>query len=348
MIAAMLSVSLITANAEVIVSDGDYSYTYTSGAWELYAYNGTDAEITLPGTFNGSQVRTVGDRCFASSNLESVTIPNGYTSIGEFAFFESEKLSEVKIPASVNEIGVGAFSKTGIESLDLSATKLSHINTFLCDGCASLKSVLMPESVKTIGESAFSSSGITSIKIPGKVTSLAPRTFSNTAALKSIELPQELVSIGESCFEGSGISEINLPEGLTAIGVSAFRNAGSLAELYIPNSVESIGGYALYPMSVQSKIHVTCFKNSYADEYCYENFVQNTTAYDYLVGDANLSGAVDISDVTLIQKYKAGLRNLDNPCAKILCDANADDEISVRDATIIQMYLADIIRELPV
>ncbi|MBQ8571901.1 MAG: starch-binding protein, partial [Ruminococcus sp.] len=57
------------------------------------------------------------------------------------------------------------------------------------------------------------------------------------------------------------------------------------------------------------------------------------------LGDADLSGVINIKDVTLIQKHAAQLLMLvgDN----VLCaDAYTDNEVNIKDATIIQKYLA--------
>ena len=65
-------------------------------------------------------------------SLKSVIIPEGVTNIGMYAFSGCTSLESVKIPSSVTSIGYHAFS-----------------------GCTSLTSVTIPNSVTTIGEYAF-------------------------------------------------------------------------------------------------------------------------------------------------------------------------------------------------
>lgn len=45
--------------------------------------------------------------------IESITLPDGLTVIGEFAFSNCDHLCELKIPASVKEIKAGAFNRNG-------------------------------------------------------------------------------------------------------------------------------------------------------------------------------------------------------------------------------------------
>jgi hypothetical protein len=59
------------------------------------------------------------------------------------------------------------------------------------------------------------------------------------------------------------------------------------------------------------------------------------------MGDINLDGSIDITDVTLLQKGLIGLSSLDNTqtyCA----DVNGDGVVSITDATEIQKYLVGI------
>ncbi|MEE1219508.1 MAG: carbohydrate binding domain-containing protein [Ruminococcus sp.] len=65
-----------------------------------------------------------------------------------------------------------------------------------------------------------------------------------------------------------------------------------------------------------------------------------TFSYDnVLVGDADMSGYINVSDVTLVQTYLAFDSPLDE-WATLVADSNGDSKIDIKDATLIQMYLA--------
>ena len=73
--------------------------------------------------------------------VTDLVIPDGVTSIGDYAFYNYNSLTSVTIGNGVTSIGSSAF-----------------------DGCTSLKSITIPDSVTSIGESAFSGcSGLTSV-----------------------------------------------------------------------------------------------------------------------------------------------------------------------------------------
>ncbi len=62
----------------------------------------------------------------------------------------------------------------------------------------------------------------------------------------------------------------------------------------------------------------------------------------YLLGDANLSGNVNVKDATLIQKHVASIETITG-IAVTSADADLDSQITVKDATAIQKYVAGIL-----
>lgn len=331
-------ISATKANAANTVSDGRFHYAYTDSGWTLYSYIGTDTDITLPVSFGGFPVEGIDENCFSHSSVTSVIIPEGYTFVDSYAFYDCADLYSVVLPSTVTDIGSGAFSNSGLTGADLSNTSINVVSSYLFKDCTALESVALPDSVTSIGEYAFYNTAIGNINIPSSTLSIDRYAFAQTASLDTVSLSDKLESIGDSCFENSAVSQINLPESLTSIGTSAFRNATSLKNLYIPDSVTTIGGYAFFPMSVQSKIHIDCFKDSCADAYCYENFVMDYTAFDKLMGDADLNGVININDATAIQRHCAYIKMF-TPQQRVTADVNNDGKINILDATSVQRIL---------
>lgn len=141
------------------------------------------------------------------NNITSVIIPNGATSIGEYAFCNCHGLTSIIIPNSVTSIGNGAFLY-----------------------CGGLTSIIIPDSVTSIGESAFEDcSSLTSITIPNSVTSIGEAAFSGCRSLTSIVIPNSVTSIGEAAFEYcSSLTSIAIPNSVTTIGNRAFSFCSSL------------------------------------------------------------------------------------------------------------------------
>ena len=99
-------------------------------------------------------------------------------------------------------------------------------------------------------------------------------------------------------------------------------------------------------MSYSKTITVSYYENSYAQTYCYENYITKTNPCTRLYGDFNLDGNVNIRDVTLIQMYRAELTSGFGYRGMELGDVNKNNKVDLRDATMIQMYLAQLITDL--
>ena len=154
------------------------------------------------------------------SQVKTVIIKNGVTSIGNCAFDGCSSLTSATIPNSVTGIGNWAFY-----------------------GCSSLTSATIPNSVTSIGEDAFNGcKSLTSVTIPNSVTSIANGAFSNCSSLTSVTIPDGVTSIGESAFYGcSSLTNVTIPKSVTSIGDWAFSNCTSLTNVTIPKSVTRIG-----------------------------------------------------------------------------------------------------------
>lgn len=126
-------------------------------------------------------------------------VRQGIEKIAPYAFSMSgERLHSVKMPSTIEEIGVGAFAYSSIERVVLSPaiTEIPE-NAFAC--CWQLKEIDLPAGIKVVGEGAFAYAGITEITIPEGVERIAPETFSNSN-LGTINLPSSLQRIERNAF----------------------------------------------------------------------------------------------------------------------------------------------------
>ena len=110
--------------------------------------------------------------------IVDLKIPQGITSIGDYAFFWGYSLTSVTIPSSVTSIGECAFFS-----------------------CYKLTSVTIPSSVTSIGLGAFQSCWVlTSVTIPKNVTNIGDYAFEGTAISTVISLIENPFDISENVF----------------------------------------------------------------------------------------------------------------------------------------------------
>ena len=176
------------------------------------------------------------------SGLNSITIPNSVTSIGEDAFYKCWGLDSITIPNSVTSIEPGAFySCQNLTSITLS-NSLTRIEGSVFSYCMKLKSLTIPNSVTSIGSYAFNwCIALDSITIPNSVTSIGSFVFKNCDNLTSVHIGDSVTSVGDNAFYYCiNLTSVNIPSSLTMIDIRTFYYCGSLKSITIPSSITVI------------------------------------------------------------------------------------------------------------
>ena len=239
------------------ISFGDSSSNPLCHAYHLYDKNDNEIiDLVIP---NG--VTSIGDYAFERcTGLTSINIPNSVTSIGSSAFDGCTGLTSVNIPNSVTSIGSSAFYKcTGLTSITIpnSVTSIAYQAFY---GCTRLKKVVVEDLAAWCGIYFGVSSNplyyahhlydkndneITDLVIPNSVTSIGEYAFNGCTGLTSVTIPNSVTSIGSEAFYScTGLTSVNIPNSVTSIEYYAFSKCTGLTSISIPNSVTSIGSSA--------------------------------------------------------------------------------------------------------
>lgn len=232
-----LDTGAVTITGTGAIKDYDYKIGGYSGI--LKDYQGS--VITSITICEG--ITLIGAFAFRSTvNAATVVLPNGLQVIKNHAFIYCYNLRSIDIPDSVVQLGPDAFY-----------------------GCESLASVTFPDGLATIEEYAFSKTAITAIAfsansllssikkyafeqceklaaitLPDSLTEIGPWAFYRTA-LTSVEIPSAVISIGEAAFiQCCSLASIILHQGLVTIANRTFNNT-AIVSLEIPDTVTSIG-----------------------------------------------------------------------------------------------------------
>lgn len=112
-----------------------------------------------------------------AKSLEEVTLPEGLTYLGNYAFFGAAKLKSITLPSTLTTIGLAAF-----------------------DGCG-LTDITIPSNVKTIKEGAFGPcTNLTSVTLSDNLETLGQGVFEGCTQLTSIHIPKSVKSMGAEMF----------------------------------------------------------------------------------------------------------------------------------------------------
>ena len=309
-ISLLLSLTMLLSIVSVVDLSA-YADTLTTGKCGVnvtYSFDTSTGMLTISGTGKMTGYSYYHSPFYKNTNIESVSIEDGVTSIGDGTFCYCENLTSITIPNSVTSIGNYAFSDcTSLTSVTI-PNSVTSIGERAFDGCSRLTSVTIPNSVTSIGVSAFSScTNLTSVSIPDSVMSIGNGAFNSCWGLTSVTIPDSVTSIGWSTFghctsltsievsgnnknyssldgvlfnkdkselitypAGKTDSEYVIPNSVTSIGRYAFSTCKSLISVTIPNSVTSIGDYAFYSCWGLTSVTIPDSVTSIGDHAFYE------------------------------------------------------------------------------
>ena len=196
-------------------------------------------------------------------DANAVVIPDGVTSIGDFAFQNCESLTAVKIADSVTSIGNFAFWGCGALASVYLPDGLTSIGDGAFQACDALTTIDLPESVTHIGRAALQSNVTSDTPSPVFVPDTKPEPpkpdpkpaspltdfkikkgvlIKYLGNSEDVVIPEGVTEIGNEAFRSCFYLEsIEIPNGVTTIGNEAFTLCDSLRFIHIPNSVTSIG-----------------------------------------------------------------------------------------------------------
>ena len=298
------------SEAERYATENGFEFTSLG----IFAPGGTTGDCTW--SFDGS-TRTMtidGDGAMADyddddpgwdgfrDKIKNVVIGNGVTSVGSYAFYNCENLTELTLGDSVETIGEGAFK--------------------FCN----LQNVIIPENTQTIDSTAFySNKNLVSVTFGKGLKAIGDWAFAYTA-LFSVGFNDQLETIDECAFLDCGFSDVTIPESVTEIGEKAFG-------YYSDTSSDDWEFFPVDTFKIYGRLGTEAERYAKANGFMFTDPVG--MAYD-----VNGDGRLNIHDVSAIQRHLAGIDEL-FPDALERADVNGDGKVTIDDATLLQMYLAE-------
>ena len=170
---------------------------------------------------------------YGCTNLREIELPDGLERL-EYGVFKESGLTSIKVPGSVDFIGIGVFNDCMKLERAVLGAGIEQTGERMFDGCEALKDVSLPKSLKTISVCTFQwCTGLTEITIPESVTSIHNIAFSNCKNLREIVLPKGVTVINDYTFNGCNSANFIFLGEITYMGKSAFKDCYNLKELRI-------------------------------------------------------------------------------------------------------------------
>lgn len=249
-------------------------------------------------------IKTIGDKAFDyCSELKNIGSLNTVEKVGRYCFYGTQ-LERVTIPATLTEIGDGAFSGTPkLQEIVVEAGNPTYDSRGKCNAIIEKKTntlhtacvnTVIPNDVTIIGLNAYYSVPIESIEIPSWITTIGDYAFYECENLKSIVIPDNVTKLGKCAFcycsslqsvtlsknieaieswtfsDCTNLKTVNFPEGtkVKSINEGAFASSG-IESINLPTSLTKIGDRAFYGSSLKEITLGTTItsidKNAFAD-----------------------------------------------------------------------------------
>ncbi|MBR2079324.1 MAG: leucine-rich repeat domain-containing protein [Clostridia bacterium] len=205
-----------------------------------YTYDSSTGELVISGTGAMTNYYSGSGSPFYNSDIKSVVIEDGVTSIGSFAFYNCTSLQSVIIPDSVTSIEAAFCQCTSLASVTIPDSVIT-IAAHAFSGCESLQSITIPDSVTSIGGyGTFEGCrSLESITIGNSVTYIGNLVFCGCSSLKSVTIPDSVTSIEADAFvDCTSLESVTIPDSVTSISFGAFSGCTSLTDVYYGGTEE--------------------------------------------------------------------------------------------------------------
>ena len=192
-----------------------------------------------------SVLKTIGAFAFNGNTFKTITIPEGVTEIGKYAFQGNNTLETIKLPKTLEKFEWADER----HPQNFRTYGDSHEDYEFGFGCRNLSRIQLFDGInyETTNQGLlYDKRTMELIHCPEnyKQTTLPGALAINTKGLIVEKEVPGIKSLGPYCFDNSLLEKVILPSTLEKIGVGAFRHA-AVKSLTIPAKVTSVGSFLL-------------------------------------------------------------------------------------------------------
>lgn len=322
------------ANLTWTLQDGNLTI---SGTGKMTNYNSTSrrwgglpekiVSITIE-----EGVTSIGNFAFyGCSNLTSISIPEGVITVGEQAFYNCKRLISINIPESLKSIGSDAFANCQ----QLSEIHISTMQSWLSIEYDSPRS--RPNYGGSIIHLYQKETEITDILVPDDVTDIGDYAFYNCSSISNVTMHDNVIRVGNYAFYGcSSLLDITMSDSIESIESYAFYGCSSLANIEIPRGVSQISFWAFGNCKAITDIVIPeGVTKIVSSAFCYCSGLVSITIPDSVtsIGDAVFFNCSKLQNITIPDSVTSMGDSIFLGCSSLISVTISQNITSIGDHT---------------
>jgi len=252
----------------------------------------------------------------------SLKVKDGTLSLAEHALMEQSGLTSIKLPNGLKRIGSSQFYRTKISEINIPAS-VQEIGDRVFAGCKTLTNI-------TVDNDSPYFTAVDGVLYNKDMTELV---YCPKRSDSSFELPLSVTKIDSFAFADADISELTIRRDDVEIAPFAYG-----FDVIYDTGFNSIYGET-YQVTYHP-INVICHESSPANVYAQSMLldVENTDERAFELGDADGNGITDLMDVTRIQMVLAKTDKV-KIADMVAVDIDRNKRVNIIDTTFLQRWL---------
>lgn len=209
--------------------------------------------------------------CSDLTKVEKIVVCDGVTSIGNYAFYLFESVTEVSFPKTLKKIGTYSFYRTGLTNVEI-PDSVTEYGQYAFASCTSLTDLKLSKNAYILSDGLLNQCGLETVNIPFGVTTLKDGSVT-PRSLKNLTIPESVTSIAENAFRFTSLEKLILLNGDIPITIpTRSSNIGRNLEFTVPT--DAVNKFAHWFLDNEIKIES---RNVYGANFVYRNEIKHVS-----------------------------------------------------------------------
>ena len=156
-------------------------------------------------------VTKIGKECFSYRTLNEMVIPDHVTSIDDYCYESSNKLSVIRFSDKLREIGSSFMKYNNLIKEIVLPDSVTSIGGFFLESCRNLTAMTIPTHWNQVGDKFVNNRPFFSMfEIPSSVETINGKEVV-IEEVKEFDIPSYVTKLVNGCFRGSNFTKITIP-----------------------------------------------------------------------------------------------------------------------------------------